>query len=666
MPILLRDFHYTLRQLRKVPGFTLTAILILAFGIGAATAIFSVVEGVLLRPLPFPQPGRLISLDDILDGTGSTVRGVTAAGMLAYMRDSQDFSALGGYQQTAYELTGAGAPTRIQAARLTASIFPVLRVSPILGRPFTPAEDRAAQPVALLSYGLWHSRFHDAPNILGQKLLLDRKPYTILGVMPRSFEFPLVPGQLSRSQLWVPVSLTRGEIVQGAGDWNFHMIGRLQPSTSLAAAQASVARVTQEVMRGFPAAMASLRMHAVVEPLDQATVAQARPLVRTLFLAVSVVLLMACANLAGLLLVRVIRRRREFAVRLALGASTAAVLRQTLLETLTLSVAGGLLGLALASLSLRIGLNFLPETLPRISSIGLDWPVAAFAMLLALATGLLCGVVPTFAALRTGVLPVLKEGGRTGTAGSGHARLRSALAVAEVAIALVLLIASGLLLRSFEKLRSVDLGFQTARMLTAQYDLPHQQYSTQTNVNVFNDTLLRKLGELPGVQVVGITSALPAAGLLNASSFVAEGYVPPKGTSLNLSWPSQVMGNYFRAAGIPLLRGRDFTEADRAGSLPVVIVNHTLAQQAWPGRDPIGRRIHWGLPETSLPWMTVVGEIADIKQTAADVPTQPQVYQPASQQLSLSLPTPFPARFMATAAPSFCVAPCRTTSSPLL
>ena len=293
MPILLRDFHYTLRQLRKVPGFTLTAILILAFGIGAATAIFSVVEGVLLRPLPFPQPGRLISLDDILDGTGSTVRGVTAAGMLAYMRDSQDFSALGGYQQTAYELTGAGAPTRIQAARLTASIFPVLRVSPILGRPFTPAEDRAAQPVALLSYGLWHSRFHDAPNILGQKLLLDRKPYTILGVMPRSFEFPLVPGQLSRSQLWVPVSLTRGEIVQGAGDWNFHMIGRLQPSTSLAAAQASVARVTQEVMRGFPAAMASLRMHAVVEPLDQATVAQARPLVRTLFLAVSVVLLIA-------------------------------------------------------------------------------------------------------------------------------------------------------------------------------------------------------------------------------------------------------------------------------------------------------------------------------------------------------------------------------------
>ena len=627
------DLRYALRRLRQAPGFALTAVLTLALGLGATTAIFTLVEGVLLRPLPFPEPRRLVSLDDVLDGTGDSVHGVTAAGVLAYMRDARGFSALGGYQQTTYELTGTGEPARIPAGRLSASMFPVLAVRPLLGRAFTQAEDRGSEPVALLSYGLWRGRFHADPHILGQRLMLDRKPYTILGVMPRSFEFPLVPGQLSRAEVWVPVSFTRGEIVQGAGDWNFHMVGRLLPGTSLAAAQGGAAAVTQKIMRDFPAAMASLHMHAVIEPLDRATVAEARPLLRTLFLAVSVVLLIACANLAGLLLVRVLRRRRELAVRLALGASSAAILRQTLAEACLLSLIGGLLGIALASVSLRVGLRFLPETLPRISSIGLDWPVAGFALLLALATGLLCGAAPAFAALRTGVLPALQEGGRTGSAGSGQARLRSLLAVVEVAVALVLLVAAGLLLRSFTNLHRVNLGFQPDSMLTAQYDLPHQQFSTQAAVNGFNATLLHRLAHLPGVEAAGITSALPAAGLLNGSSFVAEGYVAPQGTSLNLAWPSQVLGSYLRATGIPLLRGRYFTEADREDSPLVIIVNHALAQQVWPSRNPIGRRIHWGLPETPLAWMTVVGEIGDIKQTAADLPTQPQIYQPASQQL---------------------------------
>jgi predicted permease len=343
------------------------------------------------------------------------------------------------------------------------------------------------------------------------------------------------------------------------------------------------------------------------------------------------VLFIACANLAGLLLVRVIRRRHEIAVRLALGASGAAVLRQTLMETLALSIAGGLIGLGLASVALRVGTSFLPETLPRISAIGLDWQVAAFALLLAVLTGVVCGLVPAFAASRTGVNDTLKEGGRTSTAGGGHARLRSALVVAEVAVALVLLVASGLLLRSFERMREVDLGFRTGHTLTAAYGLPREQYPTQAAVDGFNDALLRKLEQLPGVEAVGITSQLPAAGQVSSSAFVAEGYVPPKGAGLNLSWSSQVLGGYLRAAGVPLLRGRDFTAADRAGSPLVVIVNHTLAQHYWPGQDPIGKRFHWGLPETPLPWMTVVGEIGDIKQSAADADTQPQSYQPAGQ-----------------------------------
>jgi predicted permease len=631
METLFQDLHYTLRQLRKSPGFTLTAVLTLAFGIGATTAIFSIVEGVLLRPLPFVDPGRLVTLTDALEGAGNGVTGITAPGIRMYSRDTHGFSGLGGYQQTGYELSGIGQPAQINGSRLTASIFPVLGVSPLMGRTFTQQEDEGSQQVAVLSYQMWHSRFHGDAQILGQKILLDRKPYEIIGVMPRDFEFPLVPGQLNRSELWVPMSLTQGELVQGAGNWNFHMVGRLKPGVAPAQAQEDSQRVAQEIMRSFPAAMASLRIHSVVQPLDEATVAQARPLVRTLFLAVAVVLFIACANLAGLLLVRVIRRRHEIAVRLALGASGAAVLRQTLMETLALSIAGGLIGLGLASVALRVGTSFLPETLPRIGAIGLDWQVAAFALLLAVLTGVVCGLVPAFAASRTGVNDTLKEGGRTSTAGGGHARLRSALVVAEVAVALVLLVASGLLLRSFERMREVDLGFRTGHTLTAAYGLPREQYPTQAAVDGFNDALLRKLEQLPGVEAVGITSQLPAAGQVSSSAFVAEGYVPPKGAGLNLSWSSQVLGGYLRAAGVPLLRGRDFTAADRAGSPLVVIVNHTLAQHYWPGQDPIGKRFHWGLPETPLPWMTVVGEIGDIKQSAADADTQPQSYQPAGQ-----------------------------------
>ena len=629
---MLQEVRYALRQLRKSPGFALTAILTLAFGIAATTAIFSIVEGVLLRPLPFADPARLMTLGDLIEGADAiSTPGATAAEIHDYSRDTQSFSSMGAYQQTGYELSGVGDPAQINASRLTASMFPTLGISPLLGRAFNQQEDDGRQQVAVVSYQMWHSRFHGDQHILGQKILLDRKPYEIVGVMPRDFEFPLVPGQLNRSELWVPMTLTQGEIVQGAASWNFQMVARLRPGVTTAVAQQEVQRVPQEVMRSFPAMMKSVHLKAIVQPLNEATVAQARPLVRTLFLAVAVVLFIACANLAGLLLVRVIRRRREIAVRLALGASGAAVLRQTLVETLTLSLGGGLLGLALASLALRTGVSFLPETLPRINSIGLDWQVVAFALLLAVLTGVLCGVAPALAAARTSVNDGLKEGGRTGTVGGGHARLRSGLVIAEIAVALVLLVASGLLLRSFEKLRTVDLGFRADHMLTAAYSLPSEQYSTQTAVDGFNEALLRKLQQLPGVQAVGVTSQLPSSGQGRNMGFVPEGYASPKGASLNLAWPSQVIGSYFTAAGIPILRGRDFTNADTVSSPLVVIVNRTLAQHYWPGQDPIGKRLHIGVPESPLPWMTVVGEIGDIKQSSPDADTQEQIYQPASQ-----------------------------------
>jgi putative ABC transport system permease protein len=628
------DVRYALRQLRNAPGFTLTAVLTLAFGIGATTAIFSIVEGVLLRPLPFPQQDRLLMIGDIPEGVdvGDGPPNVTAPATLAYARDTHTFTAIGAYRQTGFELSGTNDPASISASQMTSSMFPVLGVSPQIGRTFTLQEDQGGQLVTVISYQLWHSRFHDDPHILGQKILLDRKPYEVIGVMPREFEFPLVPGQMNRSELWVPMSFTQADLVNGAGSWNFRQLGRLKPGITPEQALQDAQPVVQEIQKSFPPGMGSLKIHAKVMPLTDATVAEARPMVRTLFLAVAVVLFIACANLAGLLLVRVIRRRREISVRLALGASGAAVLRQSLLEALLLSTGGGILGLALAVLALRAGLRFLPESLPRISAIGLDLRVVGFALFLALLTGFLCGILPAIASVRTSVNEALKEGGRTGSSGSGHGRLRSALVIAELAVALVLLTASGLLLRSFEKMRSVDMGFRTDHALTAFYGLPKKQYSTQGAVDSFNAELLRKLQQLPGVQAVGMTSLLPNGGNDDSNAFVPEGYAAPKGAPLNLAWSSQVIGNYFQAAGIPLLRGRAFNEADRADSQLVVIVNRTLAEHYWPGKDPIGRRIKIGVPESATPWMTVVGEIADIKQTSADSETQNQLYGPASQQ----------------------------------
>jgi predicted permease len=603
MNTLLQDIRYALRQLRKSPGFTLTAVLTLAFGIGATTAIFSIVEGVLLRPLPFPAPDRLVLFGDVPEGSAAATGNynATAPATRIYARETHAFSGLGAFQQTGYELSGVGDVAQISASRLTAGVFSALGVSPLMGRAFTQQEDEGSQQVVVLSYQMWHSRFHGDMHILGQKIQLNRKPYEIIGVMPREFEFPLVPGQLNRSELWVPMSFSQGELVQGVGNWNYSMVGRLKPGVTPVQALEDAKPAAQEVMRNFPPAMGNLRIHPVIQSLIENTVGQARPLVRTLFLAVAVVLFIACANLAGLLLVRVIRRRREISVRLALGASGAAVLRQSLVEALLLSVAGGLLGLALASMALRAGLHFLPESLPRISAIGLDWKVAGFALLLAVLTGLLCGLIPAIAAAHTGVNEALKEGGRTGSAGGGHARLRSALVIAELAVALVLLTASGLLLRSFQKLRSVDLGFRTDHAVTAFYGLPHQQYSTQAAVDAFNAALLTKLRQLPGVQAVGLTDLLPIGGGNGNTVFVPEGYVAPKGAGLILAWPPHVIGDYFRAAGIPLLRGRDFTEADHDGAPLVVIVNRTLAERYWPGQNPIGKRIKIGMPETPLP-----------------------------------------------------------------
>ena len=366
---------------------------------------------------------------------------------------THSFTSLGGYQATGIELSGVGNPATVIAIRMTAGVFPTLGVQPLLGRVFTQQEDDHHQQVLVLSYAAWQSRFQGDKDILGKKVFLDREPYLVIGVMPRNFEFPLYPGHLNHSELWVPMSFTAQETSLNGytSDWEFAMVGRLKPGVTPAHAAMDAGHVAEETMRGYPPFLAGFSIRAVVRPLSEEVVEQARPLLRILFLAAIVVLLIACANLAGLLLVRAIRQRREIALRLALGASSATLLWQAILESLLLSVAGGLLGLVLAAGVLRVGISLLPETLPRINEIGLDWPVAGFALGLTLLTGLICGLASAFAALRTSVNHALKEGGRTGTSGAGHVRMRSALVITEIAVALILLAASGLLLRSFEK-----------------------------------------------------------------------------------------------------------------------------------------------------------------------------------------------------------------------
>jgi predicted permease len=644
MEAFFRDSRYALRQLRRSPAFALTATITLALGIGSTTAIFSIVEGVLLRPLPFFEPARLVALGDRLEGVHydeAESLYVTAPGARTYMRDTHAFSAMGVFQTRTYELSGATglsgslegsleSPDRINAARLTAGLFPTLGVSPLMGRVFTQKEEDDLQPVAVLSYPTWHARFHGDTGILGRKILLDRKPYEVIGVMPRDFEFPLIPGRLNRSELWIPMSFTQPELVQGAGNWGYRLIGRLKPGMNAMQAQLDAAGAAQEIMSNFPPALSSRRIHPEASSLQEDTVAQARPLIRTLFLAVVVVLFIACANLAGLFLVRIIRRKREISVRRALGASGDAIVRSCLVEALLLSTTGGVFGLALAAAALRLGISLLPETLPRVNSIALDWRVCGFALGLSLLTGLVCGLVPALSATGTGVGEALKEGTRTGSAGGAHTRLRSALVVAELAVALVLLSAAGLLLSSFEKMRSVDLGFRTDHVLTASFSLPRARYSTQAAIDTFNLTLRSRVAQLPGVLAIGSTSLLPASGVGDLATFTPEGYLPPKGAGLNIAWVPEVMGDYFPAQGIPIIRGRVFTPADNEGAPLVAIVSRGLAEHYWPGQDPIGKRLHRGPKEATLPWLTIVGEIDGVKQLP-DAPAEEQIYLPSSQ-----------------------------------
>jgi putative ABC transport system permease protein len=634
MAAFLQDLRFAFRQLRKSPGFTVTVVLTLALGIGAATAIFSLVEGILLRPLPFRDPDRLVLLGDHLGG-GPGIS-VTAREIGSYANETSAFSSLGGYISTNYELSSGPIPEEVYAARLSAGVFPTLGISPTMGRVFTQQEEDGHQPLAVISYSLWTNRYHRDPRVLGSAIVLDRKVYSIIGVMPRSFEFPLETGHLDQAQLWVPMSLTPDELSdQHMGFWGYHLVARLKNGVTLTQAAQDADRVSRQIMRTFPVSMAAIHINGDVALLSEFDVAEVRPLLQTLFMAVSVVLLIACVNIAGLLLVRAIRRRREYAVRLALGARSGAIVRESIFEGLLISLAGGVVGLAFAAVAIRTALHLLPESMPRIDSISIDATVAAFALLLALVTGALCSLAPAFAALRTNLTESLNEGTRTGTGASSHTWLRSALVVSEIAIALVLLTVSGAFLRSFQKMRAVDPGFRADHVLVAEYQLPLQQYSTNASADSFNHAVIERLSSKPGVIAAGSTNGLPASDGVGRAAYTIEGE-PADSWKLKFSMFATVYGDYFHALDIPLIDGRYFTVDDRSSSVLVVIVNHSMAEHCWPGQRAVGKRMHVGNPQKGYPWATVVGVVADTKMGSRDEPSEDQWYSPAEQPATLN------------------------------
>jgi predicted permease len=619
------------RQWRKSSSFTLTVVLTLAVGIGATTSIFSLIEGILLRPLPFTDPDRLVLLGDHLGNSPNTP--VTAREISTYAKATSAFTSTGGFIGVNYELSGGATPEGIFAARFTAGVFPTLGVSPLLGRVFTQDEENAHLPLAVISYPLWLNRYNRDPHIIGNSIVLDRTAYSIIGVMPRSFEFPPQPGHLEQAQLWVPMSLTPDELSdRSAGYWGYHIVARLKGGVSVLQAAMDADRAAQQIMRDFPASMSALRIRGDVTPLHEYIVADVRPLLRALMFAAAIVLLIACVNVSGMLLVRAIRRRREYAVRLALGAGSGVIVREAVCEGLLLSSAGGLLGLAGAAVIIRAVLHLLPESMPRINSIALDTRVSVFALILAVVSGICCSVVPAFAASRNSLIASLKEGMPCAMGSASHSWFRSALVVSEIAIALALLTVSGAFLRSFQKMREVDPGFKPDNVLVAQYRLPH----TNAPAEPFNREVIDRLSNQPGVIAAAIANVLPAAGPVPETAYTVEG-VSAEDWKLKFAAFDIIDGDYFRAMGIPLLEGRTFTADDRSNAPLVVIVNQSMARHCWPGQAAIGKRMHVGNPQKGLPWATVVGVVADTKLGSRDEPSIEQWYSSALQPSVLGL-----------------------------
>lgn len=626
----IQDLRYGLRQLRRNPGFAVVAILTLALGIGATTAIFSVVDSILLRPLPYQDPQQLVLVREQIPKVLPKAVALPAPDVVTFGRENHVFSALGAFRNEQLDLTGDGPPERRMAARVTASLFPLLGVRPIIGRLFTKAEDQPNRLVVLLSYGLWQQRFGADRAILAKTISLDGKSYVVVGVMPPGFGFPF-PGVNGSdpADLWLPMGFTTDELKDFGDNFDYSTIARLKPGVTLAEANADVLAIAHGIQATVYKGLSGFTLEATASPLKDVIVRPARPLLLILMGAVALVLLIACINVACLLFVRAAEREKEVAIRAALGAGRLRMARGLMTESILLGILGGACGLLISVSGVKLLVSLAPMELLRTQPIGLNVQVLAFAIAISIATGIIFGLLPVRGLSRLNLNEALKEGSRTSGSAERH-RTRSVLVVAEIALSVALLAGAGLLIRSFERVRDTDPGFAPEHVLTAAVSLDRIAYRQAASVRSFYRQLLERIKSLPAVRAVGASTDLPLGTHWTHLFTVEEHPKQPSGRS-PMSDHSVVTGNYFQALGIPLFRGRFFTPEDRAGSLRVLIVSEGLAKKYWPGEDAIGKRIKWGPPESQSPWLTVVGVVGDVKQGPLDLPTTPHTYQPLAQ-----------------------------------
>lgn len=593
-----QDLGYALRQMAKAPLFTLIAILTLALGIGATTAIFSVADAVVLRPLPFSEPDRLMRLWETNPQTDSFSS--SDPNFLDWRQANRSFTDMAAIRYSTPSLIGDGEPVRLTAAAVTASLFPVLGARPAIGRTFLPEEDRPGgnTQVVVLSHRLWQSRFGADPGILGKSLRLEGQSYRVIGVMPAGFAFP------DWAELWIP--LAPDASAERDDKW-LDVIARLKPGVTVEQARADLGSIARRLEERYPDSNRTWGVRIV--PFQEWLVGpQVTQTMLVLLGAVGLLLLMACVNVSNLLLARATLRGREMGVRSALGAGRARLIRQLLTESVLLAACGALAGLGVAHGAVRLLRAFGPAGVPRLDEVSLDGRVLAFTLVTALVTGLLFGLVPALQASRTDLYALLQQGGRAAIA-AGR-RLRDALVVGELAMAMMLLIGAGLMIGSFLRLQRADTGFDVDGVLTVQVELPAAEYPDERRHLFFSEALAR-ISSLPGVRAAGATNTAPFGNFQPNINFVVEGREMRGPEDFqSADWRSVTPG-FFRALGIPLRRGRLLTEADRAGAQDVVVITQTMADRLWPGEDPIGRRIQWGGQDGGA--LTIVGVVGDIR-----------------------------------------------------
>jgi putative ABC transport system permease protein len=614
---LLQDLRYALRQLCKNPQFTALALLIVALGIGANTAIFSVVNAVLVRPLPFPQSERLMQVWHVPPAAsfhGMSRFAVSPANYLDWLNQSRGFEKMAIYGPNSFHLTNQGQPEAVMAAKVSSAFFSVLRVHPMLGRAFIPEEDQSGRDhVAIISRAFWQSHCGSNPNIVGQRIILDEHAYTVVGVMPAKFFFP-APDTQWQPQIWTPLGWTDQDRAV-RGDHNYLVIGRLKPEISLRQAQAEMNTISRALEQQYPTD--DKGWGAVVVPLRDQLVEDFRPALLILLGAVAFVLLIACANLANLLLARTLARSKEIAIRTALGASRIRVLRQVLSETIVLALIGGTFGLLLARIGIISIVSFMSAKLPRAGEIGLDGAVLGFTFAVSIVTGVLAGLAPAWRLTKSNVNEQLKQGsGRSGSEQSGN-RTRSALVVCEMALSLTLLISAGLMVRSLWRLRNVDPGFDPHNLLSLTLDLPQAKYAKLTQQLGFVNEVLRRVQVLPGVDSAGAIDALPLSGNGSTQPIAIEGRPSVQMSEQPEVAVRTITPGYIHATRVALRKGRDFTEADAADRPAAILVSQSLAERFWPDENPIGKH----LTLTFLPGSSreVVGVVGDVKQDGLNV-----------------------------------------------